>query len=178
MHSSQHRSDHARGIRLVRSSGAAAMLVAVAVALAGHGAPADRLVLAGDGGSFTDARASGTVIPAAPEPGAARSSSAFSIAGHVSGLFPGETLPLVLTVTNHESFPITVTSITTTVGNASAHCKAGNLTVTTFSGNLVVPAVKPRTATATVTVTMAHSAPNACQGARFLFRYSGLATEA
>jgi hypothetical protein len=100
----------------------------------------------------------------------------FSISGTVTGLYPGKTRQLVLTVANPQKVSITVTSITTKVSNASTKCVAANLVVTAFSGHLVVPAGK--TAKATVNATMPHSAPNGCQGAHFPLAYTGVATEA
>jgi hypothetical protein len=112
----------------------------------------------------------------APDAAGGRLVTSFSITGSVAGLFPGKRLPLVLTVTNPEKVTITVTSISTTVGKASRGCLAANLKVTKFSGHLVVAAGKK--AKATVEVTMAHSAPNACQGTHFPFHFSGLASAA
>jgi hypothetical protein len=115
---------------------------------------------------------------AANAPGAAgpRTTTTFSIAGRVGGLFPGKTFPLVLTLTNPLTVAITVRSITTTVSNASTLCVAGDLEVTSFSGHLVVAAGK--SSEAMVYVTLTHSASNVCQGARFPLHYLGLATAA
>lgn len=98
----------------------------------------------------------------------------FRIAGTVTGLYPGKTLPLVLTVSNPLSGAITVKSITTTVSIASSTCVAANVTVTAFSGSLLVPSHK--SAKATVKATMLHAAPNRCQGKFFSFHYAGMAT--
>jgi len=100
--------------------------------------------------------------------------AAFSIAGNVAGLYPGKTLPLVLSVTNSQASAITVTSITTTVGNASSVCTAKYLKVTHFGGHLHVGPKK--TAKTTVKVTLLHVAPNGCQDAVFPFTYSGQAS--
>jgi hypothetical protein len=99
---------------------------------------------------------------------------AFSIAGDVAGLYPGKTLPLVLFVTNRQASAITVTSITTTVGNSSSVCTAKYLKVTHFGGHLHVGPKK--TAKTSVKVTLLHSAPNGCQGAVFPFSYAGQAS--
>jgi hypothetical protein len=79
---------------------------------------------------------------------------------------------LVLTVFNQSKVGITVTSITTTVGNASAACPAADFYVTRFTGSLAIPAF--HAASVTVVATMSHSAPDACQGAVFPLYYSGL----
>jgi hypothetical protein len=89
----------------------------------------------------------------------------FTISGKATGLYPGASLPLVLTVSNPQQFTIDVTSITTTVGNASPSCPASLLTVTSFSGDLLVPGQSK--ATHVVTATLSHATPDACQGVVF-----------
>jgi hypothetical protein len=106
--------------------------------------------------------------------GALRTS--FTISGNITGLYPGSTLPLKLTVLNTMSFAIRVTSITTAVSNASNLCEASNVTVTSFSGSLLV--LPKLEATTTVQVHMADGAPDSCQGSVFPFSYSGLASKA
>jgi hypothetical protein len=111
----------------------------------------------------------------AAQPEAFTSSSAakyqFSIGGAVGGMYPGRSQPLKLFVYNPNKVAITVTSIATTVLNASTKCSAANLHVTGFSGNLAVPAGS--LASTTVTAAMAHAAPDFCQGAVFPLQYSG-----
>lgn len=97
--------------------------------------------------------------------------SGFSIAGRAVGLYPGATLPLVLSVTNPQSFSITVTSISTAVTGGTARCRDDEIAVSPFAGELVVP--QSGSASTTVSVAMTHSAPNGCQGATFTFEYSG-----
>lgn len=100
----------------------------------------------------------------------------FSISGGVNGLYPGASLPLVLTITNPAAFPIVVTSVSTSVGSpAATGCASTNLTVTQFSGRLSVPARSA--ATLTLTATLSHAAPDACQGAVFPLTYSGTAVK-
>jgi hypothetical protein len=140
-----------------------------APAHAGHASWKESAQLVGYGSSSADRMvALGTGVPAL-------AAGSFSIAGSVGGLFPGRTLPLVLTVTNPLKVAITVTSISAAVSDASSACSAGNIKVTLFAGQLVVKA--GMTAQATVEVTMLHAAPNACQGARFPFRYTGVGAE-
>ena len=98
-----------------------------------------------------------------PTGGASR--AGFSISGSASGLYPGETAPLTLTVTNPQPFNIQVNSIKTTVGAASASCKGSLLAVGGLSGVLMVPA--DGTATTAVQTTFSHTAPDACQGVLF-----------
>jgi hypothetical protein len=80
----------------------------------------------------------------------------------------------VLSVTNPLASAITVTTITTTVGNASSVCTAKFLKVTSFAGHLSVGPKK--TVKTTVKVTLLHVAPNACQKAVWRFTYHGQAT--
>ncbi|MGO9196514.1 MAG: hypothetical protein ACLQK4_05240 [Acidimicrobiales bacterium] len=115
---------------------------------------------------------------AANAPGAAsrRATPTFSIAGKMSGLFPGKKLPLVLRLHNPNKLTITVTSVTTSVENATSKCGAKYVSVTGFSGHIAVAAGK--TEKVTLHVTMKTSAPNSCEGKSFPFHYKGSATEA
>jgi len=100
--------------------------------------------------------------------------ASFTISGSVGDLYPGKTRSLVLSVTNTETSSITVTSITTTVGNPTSACLAKYVKVTSFTGQLAVAAHK--TAKVKVKATLLHSAPDACQAAVFPFTYSGQGT--
>jgi hypothetical protein len=96
----------------------------------------------------------------------------FLISGFVTGLYPGQTKPLVLKVRNPFSSPLTVTEIRIKVTQTNhAGCPATDLTATNFSGALLVP--PGGQATTTVSVTMSGDAANACQGARFRMKYQG-----
>jgi hypothetical protein len=155
----------------LRASGLAvmALLIAGIAAAAWHHAPAsyaDTLALSGNGTAGAPTQPA-TISTAA---------GSFRISGNVAGLYPGAQLPLVLTVTNPEHFAIVVTTLSVSIGAAAPGCAAVNLTATSFSGQLQVPA--GGTATLSVHVAMAHSAPDACQGAVFPLRYSGLAGKA
>lgn len=157
-----------RGVLLAGAWAAVTVLIGTA-ALASESGSHDATRLVGLSGRGTASE------PAQVGPSAANT-AAFTISGKVSGLYPGAVRSLKLTVTNHESFAIVVTSLTTTVGAARATCGASNLTVTSFSGRLRVPARGK--ASTSVHAKMAHSAPNACQGAVFPLRYAGKATKA
>jgi hypothetical protein len=99
----------------------------------------------------------------------------FSIAGSLTGLYPGGVEPLVLSVTNTHGYPIVVTALFTRVGDATPLCGPANVRVSEFNGHLRIPPMEA--ARATVWVTMDHSAPNACQGAVFPFAYRGIARQ-
>lgn len=100
----------------------------------------------------------------------------FTILGSIGGLYPGETVPLTLTVTNLRTFNIQVTSIKASVGSASSSCKGSLLQVTGFSGSLAVPA--GGSASTSVQVSLSHSAPDACQNALFPLSYVGKGQQA
>lgn len=154
----------------------ASLLAAGILGSVGLSAQANGALLVGSGSSGGHATpASGTTFTV-PDAGLGAVALPFSIAGTVGGLFPGASLPLQLTVSNPNDVAITVRSITTTVTAGSPHCAATRVKVTRFTGQLRVGAAK--TARATVHVTLAHAAPNSCQGARFVFSYRGFATEA
>lgn len=127
--------------------------------------PSAGLTINGAGAASVSASTSGQAPPG--------HSDAFGISGSVSGLYPGASLPLTLTITNREPFLIVVTSISTSVGKPKAGCDATNLGVTQFTGELRVPS--GGAAQLTVTATLAHAAPDACQGAVFPLRYAGTA---
>ena len=137
------------------------LLVAAAVGLTTSAVGANHAVLIGYGNSTTG--------PAKPS---AASKGTFSISGGLTGLYPGDAAPLVLSVFNPNSAPITVTSITTTVGKASSACQAKNLSITPFQGSLTVG--PGGSAQVSVTAAMAYSAPNACEGVVFPLQYAGV----
>ena len=164
------------GRRALRATlfGMAALSSMLAVGLAANpvAPPAQQIVLVGYGSSSLQSALGTTSSPAAPQ---TQTTGSFTIAGSVAGLYPGLTVPMVLTISNPKSFPIVVTSIKTTVGAASAACSASNLAVTAFSGQLLVPALG--SAGTTVQVSMAQSASDVCQGATFPLIYLGLASK-
>lgn len=100
----------------------------------------------------------------------------FRLGGSVGGLYPGRSTSLKVKVANREQFAIVVTSITTTVHDASANCPAGYLSVGGYTGRLVVPA--SGTAAVHVPVQLSHAAGNGCQGATFPLSYLGQARRA
>ena len=129
----------------------------------------DRLFGSGIAGAAVGRGSSHEPLAAGPTP------RSFLITGSVAGLYPGVTLPLVLTVRNPQHFKITVLLIKTTVATPSAGCAASNLAVGSFWGHLVVPSTSA--ASTSVHVTMMHSAPDACQGRVFVLHFAGVAVE-
>jgi hypothetical protein len=163
------------GVAALLTTASGALIAIGALGLLGSGAGASGAQLVGYGHGQGDVTsASGVARAAVPDAVGVRWPGSFSIAGTVSGLFPGKTVPLELTVTNPQNSAITVIIISTSVSNASSQCLAANIKVTSFFGRLLVVAGGQRTAT--VGVSMAIAAPNACQNAQFEFSYIGRAT--
>jgi hypothetical protein len=127
--------------------------------------PTRQIVLSGYGSSVLPAGDGDSVSLTGP-------AATFRISGTVSGLYPGRTKPLVLTVRNPSWSSLAVTSITTTVQGPSATCTKASLSVGAFSGLLLVAPFGVRTTS--VPATLRSSTPDACEGARFLLRYYGL----
>lgn len=152
-------------------AGAGLLTVMCAVAGTGLAGTAGAVQLVGYGSSQSQPHLSPGAVAA---PGAGVAATPFSISGKVTGLYPGKTLALVLTVTNPNKSSITVASITTAVSSVSTACAASNLKVTSFSGSLTVGALA--SAKVTVHATLLHSAPDACQGGMFDLHYSGAGT--
>ena len=147
------------------TSGAIAALLVAAAALAVADSPVGPAHVVFVGYGWSDRPVQRASVAAA-------SKRSFAISGSMNGLFPGATLPIVLSVFNPNNTQITVTSISTTVGNASSKCHAGYLTVAAFSGSL--PVASGQTVSVAVDATMSHSAPNSCEGVVFPLHYSGL----
>jgi hypothetical protein len=113
----------------------------------------------------------------------------FTVAGDAPGaLFPGVSQPLALTVTNPNSVPISVTSLTVTIqaGSTKPGCDGStNLQVTQSSASasnaLVVPAgghVTLPSGTVSAPQVLMKDLPtnqDACRGAAFSFSYGGSA---
>jgi hypothetical protein len=123
-------------------------------------------------GSGTGAAGAAVGVPRLAHPSAGPADR-FAISGAATGLYPGGSAPLVLSVSNPNPFAIEVTSLTVSVGNAGAGCPAANLAVTPFTGTLAVAG--RATAAVTLFATMSHGAPDACQGAVFSLRYAATA---
>jgi hypothetical protein len=116
--------------------------------------------------------ASRTALPGAEPTALDGPLRAFAISGSVHGLYPGAGRPLALTVSNPLPVPLEVTALTTTVVAGAPGCPATDLTVTGATVPLHVPA--HGSTGVTVTATLAHAAPDACQGVSFGLRYAGL----
>lgn len=100
----------------------------------------------------------------------------FTIAGSVSGLYPGSARTLTVTVTNPNNFAIRVTSLTATVADPAGPCTAGAVQVPPMAGTFVVPG--NGSAATTLTARMANNPPDACQSTTFGITYSGTADKA
>lgn len=99
----------------------------------------------------------------------------FRIAGEVDGLYPGAELTLEARVTNPYRFPIVVTTLGATVGEAAPGCPASMLEVRTSDVEVEVPAGAVRSVP--LRVRMDRGAPDACQGVTWPLQFRGTATE-
>lgn len=108
--------------------------------------------------------------------GDAGSAESFVVAGDVAGLTPGVTRTLSLRLSNPNHDAISVEAIVVTVGDSATGCSGATLRVGPLTGPVLVPGGGE--AAASVPVTMAASAPSACQGATFPLTYGGSAVKA
>jgi len=110
--------------------------------------------------------------------GTATARSSLSLTGtlsSVTGLYPGATLSVTVTVVNPNPFPVKVTAVTGgTVTTTTSGCTTTGVAFTnqTTSNGLgasgfIVPANSAGTALPGTTVTMDNTSLNACQGATF-----------
>jgi hypothetical protein len=154
---------HVHSIRRVAASGA--VLLGIGLSLTGqiHRPGSDARVLgeklAGNG----------------KDSGGGNDKKDFTIAGQVTGLYPGATRPLVLTLTNANNFAIRVSTLTVRVAHLSG-CAGANLEVAPYpAGSVVIPG--NGTATTTLGVHMAADPPDACKDRTFDLTYSGTAVK-
>jgi hypothetical protein len=97
----------------------------------------------------------------------------FGVSGHVTGLYPGSTKRLRLTLRNPNRFPITVKSVRTSIRSTAPACPARSIRVRPFTGS---KRVGPRSkARIKVAVTMQPTVPQACAGHRYRLTYRGKA---
>jgi hypothetical protein len=97
----------------------------------------------------------------------------FTLTVDYQGLFPNADVDVPVTVRNPQTFPIIVQTATTTVGDAGPGCSRANVEVTTFTGDVRVPALGR--AVVPIHFHMLATAPETCQNATFplSFRASG-----
>jgi hypothetical protein len=97
----------------------------------------------------------------------------FTLTVDYRGLYPDADIDVPVSVQNPQTFPIVVRTATTTVGDAGPGCPASNVVVTTFTGDVRVPARD--TAVVPIHFHMLATAPDSCQNATFplSFRASG-----
>lgn len=100
----------------------------------------------------------------------------FLISGNVGGLSPGVAGSLYLRITNPNNSDISVRSLGVQVARASANCPASAVRVGGFTGPVFVPG--RGTAQIVLPITLAASAPDSCQAARWPLAYDGRAVKA
>jgi LPXTG-motif cell wall-anchored protein len=89
----------------------------------------------------------------------------FTLTVDYRGLYPNAQLDVPVTVRNPQTFPIVVHTATTTVGDAGIDCTSSNIDVSTFTGDVRVPA--RGSAIVPIHFHMLASAPDTCQNATF-----------
>ncbi|HVF75918.1 MAG TPA: hypothetical protein VM938_12800 [Acidimicrobiales bacterium] len=102
----------------------------------------------------------------------------FAVDGGITGLFPGASRGIDLTISNPYAFAIKVTDVSARVKQSSnAACPVGSLT---FEALRNAPVVVPArgTAAATLPVRMRPEAANVCAGLTFTLSYSAQAVQA
>ena len=97
----------------------------------------------------------------------------FEISGRVSGFYPGASIALVLTLSNPNSFAISVTSLEVDVRSPGSGCGPANLEVGPFYGPVAVPGKD--SAITEISVRMVENPDDACQGVTFPLVYRGAA---
>jgi hypothetical protein len=142
----------------------------------------------GTPGSYSVTAATGVLTPANFS---VINDTSFSISGIIpgastQGFYPGLTQSFNLSIANPYNFSLTVTGLTITVAPTTTNsgCPGTNLTQTrAFTGTVHIGANAPATTLTSLgataaqlpQLTMAQSAPNACQGAKFSLTYTGSA---
>jgi len=93
-----------------------------------------------------------------------------TLAGSASGLFPGASITLVITVQNPLPYSVTVNTADVTVQDANAGCLAANLSAQGFIGSTNI--ASNAEAGIPVTLHLMATAPDACQAATFPLEFS------
>jgi len=109
-----------------------------------------------------------TTGPTDPEPQPIKD---FLIAGEVTGLYPGGQSEVPVEVQNPNSSELMVTDISVVASDGSTQCGAAYLSVGNIGGPVAVPPLGR--ATIRLPVSLAESAPDACQGVTFPLVFSG-----
>lgn len=97
------------------------------------------------------------------------------VQGRVRGLFPGVTKKMEVGVHNRFARPMRLLSVRSRPQGASAECTRPNLRIERFRGLRRIP--PHRRTRVWVEVTMAPSAPDSCQGARFPIKFRAKVTK-
>ncbi|MFP5309204.1 MAG: hypothetical protein ACLGIR_06450 [Actinomycetes bacterium] len=88
------------------------------------------------------------------------------VSGAVSGLAPGVTQTLRVTVRNPNRFPVVVTDVSVAVGTSDrAGCAASTLSIGRLPAQVTIAATGTRDVT--MSAVLLRSAPDACKGARW-----------
>ena len=103
-------------------------------------------------------------------------SKSMTLTGSVSGLYPGLTRQLTVTITNPQTFAVTITQASVTAGAATASCGTKYLTAGPVAGlPLTIPTGGAGQVTAPITLTP--QSPDACQRVQFPLSFAAVAVK-
>jgi len=120
---------------------------------------------------------------------AGQAAGLYPVAGQAAGLYPGAVVALPLTLTNPQSFGITVTELSVAVQSPSLACVSGVVEVGVLDSNGHFKVQNPVPVSVTlgkngslslsdkVQLHMVTSSPDACQGVAFSLSYGGSAVK-
>lgn len=108
----------------------------------------------------------------------------FTISGAVDDFYPGKTVLVALTTTNDLNQDLTVKTLSASVesvvetgSNAAGSCTP-NISIDAWTGRQFdLPKKSTVPVPGVIPITLSSKAPDACQGAKFTFSYSGTAVQ-
>ncbi len=86
----------------------------------------------------------------------------YTLSGAASGLYPGASVPMVITISSTDTRPIKVTSIGAVFKSPAIGCEAAKFQLAALKAPVVVPA--KGSAKVTLNVSLAKTAASACAG--------------
>ena len=98
----------------------------------------------------------------------------YKVTGSAAGLYPGASVPMVITITSSETKPITVQTLNALITSPVAGCKASYFTLAPYKTKLVVKAKS--SGIVTLPITMAKTAPQACAAQTLKLTFVSTAT--
>ncbi len=125
-------------------------------------------------GALTIATGAGIVLALVAWTRPSEAATNYKVTGSASGLYPGASVPMVITITSSELTPITVQTLNALVISKTPACKASYFTLGAYKTKVIVKAKS--SATVTLPVTMAKTAPRACASTTLTMTFLSTAT--